>query len=168
MKAKPTADDAPPKAKSKMMIIIIAVVLLAAIGGGGAWFMTRGGGEEAHDTGAKKGKKSAKAVPPEYVALESFTVNLQPQPEGGDQYLQVQMTLQVAGAEQVELFKTNMAKVRNRVLLLLSSKTAAEINTIEGKKKLADEIVAVTKEPFVEKGDEQEVTEVLFTSFIIQ
>jgi flagellar FliL protein len=167
MKAKPNADDAPPKAKSKMMIIIIAVVLLAAIGGGGAWFMTRGG-DEAHDTGAKKSKKSAKAVPPEYVALESFTVNLQPQPEGGDQYLQVQMTLQVAGAEQVELFKTNMAKVRNRVLLLLSSKTAAEINTIEGKKKLADEIVAVTKEPFVEKGDEQEVTEVLFTSFIIQ
>jgi flagellar FliL protein len=166
MKAAPKDDAAPPKAKSKMMIIIIAVVLLAAIGGGGAWFMTRGGGDEAHASAPKK-SKAAKAAPPEYVALESFTVNLQPE-NGADQYLQVQMTLQVAGAEQVELFKTNMAKVRNRVLLLLSSKKASEINTIEGKKKLAEEIVATTKEPFVEKGDEQEVSEVLFTSFIIQ
>jgi flagellar FliL protein len=166
-KAAADAGAAPPKAKSKMMIIIIAVVLLAAIGGGAAWFMTRGGGEEDHGGGAKKAHKAAKSAPPEYVALESFTVNLQPE-NGADQYLQVQMTLQVAGAEQVELFKTNMAKVRNRVLLLLSSKKASEISTIEGKKKLAEEIVAATKEPFVEKGDEQEVSEVLFTSFIIQ
>lgn len=172
MKADPkaaAAGDAPPKGKSKMMIIIIAVVLLAAIGGGAAWFMTKGGSEEhAEAGGAKKGKKAAKAVPPEYVQLESFTVNLQPQTEGTDQYLQVQMTLQVAGAEQAELFKTNMAKVRSRVLMLLSSKKASEINTVEGKKKLAEEIVAVTKEPFFEHGDEQEVSEVLFTSFIIQ
>jgi len=149
------------------MIIIIAVVLLVAIGGAAAFFMTRGG-DEAHETGgAKKTKKAAKSAPPEYVALESFTVNLQ-QETGTDQYLQVQMTLQVAGAEQAELFKANMAKVRSRVLLLLSGKKASEINTVEGKKKLAEEIVATTKEPFVEKGDEQEVSEVLFTSFIIQ
>jgi flagellar FliL protein len=167
MKAAPKDDAAPPKAKSKMMIIIIAVVLLAAIGGGGAWFMTRGSAEDHAEASPKKSHKAAKAAPPEYVALESFTVNLQ-QENGTDQYLQIQMTLQVAGAEQVELFKTNMAKVRNRVLLLLSSKKASEINTIEGKKKLAEEIVATTKEPFVEKGDEQEVSEVLFTSFIIQ
>lgn len=167
MKAAPKTDDAPPKAKSKMMIIIIAVVLLAAIGGGGAWFMMKGG-DEAHEAGpAKKSKKAAKAAPPEYVALEQFVVNLQPE-TGTDQYLQIQMTLQVAGTEQAELFKTNMAKVRSRVLMLLSGKKASEINTIEGKKKLAEEIVTATKEPFVEKGDEQEVSEVLFTSFIIQ
>lgn len=163
--ADPKADAAPPKAKSKMMIIIIAVVLLAAIGGGGAWFMMKGGDD--HAPGAAKKAKPAKAVPPEYVALESFTVNLQPE-SGTDQYLQVQMTLQVAGTEQAELFKSNMAKVRNRVLMLLSSKKASEINTVEGKKVLAKEIVEATKQPFVDKGAEQEVTEVLFTSFIIQ
>jgi len=170
MKADPkaAAGDAAPKGKSKMMIIIIAVVLLAAIGGGAAWFMTRGGGDEHAEDGGKKTKKAAKVVPPEYVALESFTVNLQPQAEGTDQYLQVAMTLQVNGAEQAELLKTNMAKVRSRVLMLLSSKKASEINTVEGKKKLSEEIVKVVKEPFFDKGDEQEVSEVLFTSFIIQ
>lgn len=148
------------------MIIIIAVVLLAAIGGGAAWFMMRGGDEAHAEGGAKKAHKPAKNVPPEYVQLESFTVNLQP--ENGDQYLQVQLTLQVAGSEQAELFKANMAKVRSRVLLLLSSKKASEINTVEGKNKLAEEIVETLKKPFVDKGEEQEVSEVLFTSFIIQ
>jgi len=171
MKADPKAAAAAagdaPKGKSKMMIIIIAVVLLAAIGGGAAFFMTRGGGEEHAESGAKKSKKSAKAAPPpEYVTLESFTVNLQP--ENGDQYLQVQMTLQVDGAEQAESIKNNMAKVRSRVLMLLSSKKASEINTVEGKKKLAEEVMETVKEPFFAKGDEQEVSEVLFTSFIIQ
>lgn len=167
MKAAPKADDAPPKAKSKMMLIIIIVVVLAAVGGGGAWFMMKGG-DEAHETGgAKKSKKAAKSAPPEYVVLEQFVVNLQRETEA-DQYLQVQMTLQVAGAEQAELFKANMPMVRDRVLMLLSGKKASEINTVEGKKKLADEVVAVTKEPFVEKGDEQEVSKVMFTAFIIQ
>ena len=170
MKADPkaaAAGDAAPKGKSKMMIIIIAVVLLAAIGGGGAFFMMRGGGDDHAEASPKKGKKAAKAAPPEYVQLESFTVNLQPD-NGADQYLQVQMTLQVAGAEQAESIKTNMAKVRSRVLILLSSKKASEINTVEGKKKLADEVMTTVKEPFFDHGDEQEVSEVLFTSFIIQ
>jgi flagellar FliL protein len=61
-----------------------------------------------------------------------------------------------------------MAKVRSRVLLLLSGKKASEINTVDGKRQLAGEILATLKEPFVEHGDPQEVADVLFTSFIIQ
>jgi len=74
----------------------------------------------------------------------------------------------VDGPEQAELIKNNMAKVRSRVLLLLSGKKASEINTVEGKQQLAGEILAAVKMPFEEHGDEQEVTDVLFTSFIIQ
>jgi flagellar FliL protein len=111
-------------------------------------------------------KKKKDEHPPEYLAIEPFTVNLQP--ENGDQYLQVAFTLQVDGAEQAEVIKTNMAKVRSRVLLLLSGKKASEINTVEGKQQLAGEILAVVQEPFAEHGDEQEVSDVLFTSFIIQ
>jgi flagellar FliL protein len=64
--------------------------------------------------------------------------------------------------------KDNMAMVRNRVLLLLSSKKASEISTVEGKQQLASEIQTAVTAPFVKDGDEQEVTDVLFTSFIIQ
>lgn len=173
MKADPKADVAAAPAnggKKKLFILIGAAVLVLALGGGGAaWYFMHAGADASEsskkDHGKKKGKKKAEA-PAEYLALEPFTVNLQP--ENGDQYLQVAFTLEVEGPEQVELIKTNMAKVRSRVLLLLSGKRASEINTVEGKQRLAGEILAVVKEPFAEGGDPQEVTDVLFTSFIIQ
>lgn len=175
MKADPKADAAAPAAgggKSKLMIIVGAAVLVLGLGGGAGWYFMHGNAEEAaaepakkeHTTSKKKKKKDE--APPEYVAVEPFTVNLQP--EHGDQYLQVAFTLQVDGPEQVELIKNNMAKVRSRVLLLLSGKKASEISTVEGKQQLAGEILAAVNEPFDPHGDDQEVSDVLFTSFIIQ
>jgi flagellar FliL protein len=174
MKADPKADAAAAPAgggKKKMFAIVGALVVVLGLGGAGAaWFMMHnGGGEEAAEApkkehGSKKKKKAE--APAEYLAVEPFTVNLQP--ETGDQYLQVAFTLQVDGPEQAEVIKANMAKVRSRVLLLLSGKKASEINTVEGKQQLAGEILAVVKEPFDQHGDEQEVSDVLFTSFIIQ
>ena len=172
-KAAPAADAAaaPAGSKKKLIIIIAAAVLLLGGGGGAAWFFMHGSGDAAaaHEDSPKESKKKKKKDPaakPEYVPVEPFTVNLQP--ENGEQYLQVQFTLQVEGAEQGTLIKDNMAIVRNRVLLLLSSKKASEISTLEGKQQLAAEIEAVIRDPFEKEGDEQEVTDVLFTSFIIQ
>lgn len=176
MKADPKADAAAPAAaagsKKKLIIMILAAVLVLGAGAGGGWYFSHSSaeahGEEdatAKDTKKKKKKKDPSAKP-EYVPIEPFTVNLQP--ENGEQYLQVQFTLQVAGAEQATLVKDNMAIVRNRVLLLLSSKKASEINTVEGKQKLSGEIREQIAEPFEKDGDEQDVSDVLFTSFIIQ
>jgi len=174
MKADPKADAAAAPAaggKNKLFMMIGAAVLVLGLGGGAGWYFLHGsGGDEAAEpvkkerTSSKKKKKEEH--PPEFLPIEPFTVNLQP--ENGDQYLQVAFTLEVEGAEQAELIKTNMAKVRSRVLLLLSGKKASEINTVEGKQQLAGEILAVVKEPFDKHGDEQEISDVLFTSFIIQ
>ena len=147
--------------------MVVAAVLVLG-GGAGGWLFLQGGDAEAHEDAApkKKKKKEKSDVKAEYVPIDSFTVNLQP--EAGDQYLQVQFTLQVEGPEQVVLVKDNMAKVRSRVLLLLSGKKASEINTVAGKQQLAAEIKAVVQQPFEEDGDEQDIADVLFTSFIIQ
>ena len=173
MKADPKADAAAAPAgggKSKLIIIVLAAVIMLGLGGGAAWYFMHGSAAEETAEAPKKEKSSKKKKkeehPAEYLAVEPFTVNLQP--ENGDQYLQVAFTLQVDGPEQAELIKTNMAKVRSRVLLLLSGKKASEISTVEGKQQLAGEILAVVKEPFDSHGDEQEVSDVLFTSFIIQ
>jgi flagellar FliL protein len=172
MKADPKAEAAAPAAggKNKLFMMIGAAVLVLGLGGGAGWYFMHGSSAEAsapdkkdHGGGSKKKKEEH---PPEYLAVEPFTVNLQP--ENGDQYLQVAFTLQVDGAEQAEAIKKNMAKVRSRVLLLLSGKKASEINTVEGKQQLAGEILAAVKMPFAEHGEEQEVSDVLFTSFIIQ
>ncbi len=174
--AKPKAD---PKAdagaatqagsRKKLIVIAAAAVLLLGGGGGAAWYFMQGGDAAAAHESPKESKKKKKkdaGVKPEYVPVEAFTVNLQP--ENGEQYLQVQFTLQVAGTEQATLVKDNMAIVRNRVLLLLSGKKASEISTVQGKQQLAAEIQAIVQEPFDKDGDEQDVTDVLFTSFIIQ
>ena len=164
MKAKPdaaAAGAAPAGGSKKKMIIIIAAVLLLAGGGGAGWFLMK-----PKDEHAAAAHKAEKVEPPEYLQVESFTVNLQP--EGEPQYLQIAMTLQVQGAKEAEEIKTNMAKVRSRILLLLSGKKASEISTVEGKQQLAREIVASVKEPFVPKGEPQKVDDVLFTAFIIQ
>jgi flagellar FliL protein len=172
MKADPKADAAAPAAgsKKKLMIMLVAGVLVLGGGAGAGWYFLHGSGAgEAHAEEApsnKKKKKEKTDVKAEYVPVDAFTVNLQP--ENGDQYLQVQFTLQVEGPEQVVLVKDNMAKVRSRVLLLLSGKKASEINTVAGKQQLASEIKAVVQQPFDEGGDEQGIADVLFTSFIIQ
>ena len=162
MKADAKADAPAAPASNKKLIILIAVAaLVIGIGAGAAWFFLRG------DAAPEKAHKTVKAAhKPEFVPVEQFVVNLQP--ENGEQYLQVQFTLQVNGPEQVELIKAHMANVRNRVLMLLSAKRASEISTVEGKQQLAAEIVAALNAPFVDKGEPQDITAVLFTAFIIQ
>lgn len=173
MKADPKAEAAAPAGggNKKLVIILIALLVLVLAGGGaGAYFLLqdRGAAAEHDDEPAKPKKKKKKQDegPPVYVAVDPFTVNLNP--EEGEQYLQLAFTLQVPDAEQSEVIKNNMPKVRSRILLLLSSKKASEINTPEGKTQLAKEILEQVNEPFQDRGDEQEVSEVLFTSFIIQ
>ena len=163
MKAEPkaAAAGAAPAGGSKKKIIIIAAVLLLAGGGGAGWFLMKPKGDHAPAE-----HKVEKVETPEYLQIDSFTVNLQP--EGEPQYLQIAMTLQVQGAKQAEEMKANMAKIRSRILLLLSGKKASEISTVEGKQQLAREIVAAVKEPFSAKGEPQKVDDVLFTAFIIQ
>ena len=161
MKADPKAAPAAPapSGKKKMLVIGAAAVLVLGLGGGAGWYFL---GHKS-DPGHKEVKKAEK---PEFVVIEPFTVNLQP--ENGEQYLQVQFTLQVASLEQAELIKANMARVRSRVLLLLSAKKASELTSVEGKGLLSKEIIAAVRQPFVDKGTPQEVSDVLFTSFIIQ
>ena len=171
MKADAKAEAAPPVgggSKKKLVIILAGVLVLALAGGGGAWFMLKGDSDE-HTEEAKSPKKAKKpkhAGPPVYIPVDQFTVNLQP--ENGEQYLQLAITLQASSLEESEVIKTNMPKLRSRILLLLSSKHASEINTPEGKQALSKEIMDAVNQPFEHDGQPQEVSEVLFTAFIIQ
>ena len=160
MKADSKADASAAPASTKKLILLVAIsALVVGLGGGGAWYFLR-----PHEAGPQH--VAAKSEPPEYVPLEQFVVNLQP--ENGDQYLQVAFTLQVPSQKDGEQIKANMAKVRSRVLLLLSGKKASEISSVDGKRQLAKEIVAILNQPFVDKGEPQKVNDVLFTAFIIQ
>jgi flagellar FliL protein len=155
------ADAAPPKKSKKKLLIIVGGVLLLTLGSGGTWYYMN---SQKVEEGAPAKVEPPK--PPVFLAMEPFTVNLQP--EIGEQYLQVAFTMQVADEAQVEAIKVYMPLVRSRILMLLSSKKASELSTAEGKKKLQDEIIATVKQPFTPQSPPQQVTGVFFTSFVIQ
>jgi flagellar FliL protein len=180
--AKPAAEGAEaPKKSKKLLIIILAVVLVLVLAGGGAAYMLlkkepQDDDEAAEETAKPKKKdKKGEAAPSIFLNLETFTVNLIP--ETGDQYLQVIISLEIADATVEPLVKGQMPKIRNNIMLLLSSQKASQLQPKEGKEKLAadllSEINAILEPP--KKNKKGQVTEtegpvksVLFTSFIIQ
>ena len=177
--AKPEAEAAqaaPKKSKKLLIIIAAALVLVLAIGGAAAFFLFKdnhsaeeGDEEEVVTEKAHAKKKDGKeAAAPVYVALDAFTVNLAP--ENGEQFLQLIVSVEVADLQVGDKLKTYTPKLRNNVMLLLSSKKASELLTKEGKETLASEIRDLINEILEPKAkkDEGPVKEVLFTSFIIQ
>ncbi len=189
--AKPAENtaEAPPKKKSKLLLIIAILLALILIGGAAAVFMLlshnnadeEGDAEEEEVVEVeepKKKKKKDPAAPPVYVALDTFTVNLMPVDDLGDQYLQVVMSLELEDSAEEANLKARMPKIRNDITLLLSSQTAPDLQTAEGKLKLATDLKdkinfvlnppTITRKGEVPKTPEGPVTEVLFTSFIVQ
>jgi len=154
-----TEEAAPvKKSKKKLFIILGIVVVLLAGGGAAAWFLTSGKDDSAAE------EKVAPPKVPVFLALETFTVNLQ----GGEQYLQTDITLQVVDQAQVDAIKLHMPRIRSRLLTLLSSKHPEDLSTAEAKEKLAQDILAQVTQPLDAKGKPQQVEDVLFTSFVIQ
>lgn len=111
--------------KSKKKLIIVAAVLISAIAGGAGWYFMHNKVEAPKE--------------PTFIPLEAFTVNLQH--EEADQYLQIGITLKVMEPELVETVKAMLPEIRSKLNLLLSGKRPSELSTLEGKKRLANEIL---------------------------
>ncbi len=148
-----------PKKKGKLVPILIAVLVLGAGGGGAAWYMKKDAGAESEESAPKEKNAS-------FINMEAFTVNLAAENE--DQVLQVGLTLKVTSSTTAESMKGYMPEIRSKILLLLSDKKGSEINTSEGKQQLRTELLKTIKETITSPRVEQEITEVLFTSFVIQ
>lgn len=133
--------EAPPKKSKKLLIIILVVVFLLLLAAGGAAFLLLKGGDEHAEGGevaTEKAKKADKDAIPVYIPLEVFTVNLVP--ETGDQYLQVTINVEAEDVAVGEKLKVHMPKLRNQIMLILSSKKPSELAPREGKERLAKEI----------------------------
>jgi flagellar FliL protein len=196
-KAAPAAEEKPAGNPKKKLIIIIVAVLVLLIGGGAGWYFMQpkedpkkvqkhgehseeGDHEEGadheedgdHDEHAdedeeeESGGHGEAPAGPAFLPLETFTVNLQPDPD--ERFLQMDISLQFKTAAQADKMKALMPALRNRILLLLSSKLASEINTLEGKEALSAELLEAVNKPYEKKGKKQKVQGVFFTSFVIQ
>lgn len=186
-KAPAKQEEPAPKAKSskKFLIIIIAAVLLVVLlGGGVAAFLLMKKKGDAEDGDAEPKKNAAKSAKhqaaPVFVRLEPFTVKLQPDPEKQqEQYLQLVPELRVLDAPVADKIKLYMPEIRHKMLLMLSSKKAAELATPQGVDKLSTDLrnqvnlIVDGEQKTAPPADgkpraEDSVQSVLFTSFIIQ
>jgi flagellar protein FliL len=154
---------APAKGGGKMKKIIIiavgAIVLLGA-GAGGAYFMF--GKNAAHAPA-----KPAPEPPPVFFPLDSLTVNLQSE-DGAMHYLRAGLTLKIKDEKVQALLTEHMPEVRSHILLVLSGKKPDEITSVEGKKKLAEELRATVDTAASSAEKPVHVEEVLFTEFVVQ
>ena len=156
--------EAAPKSKKKLIIIIAAAIILLGGAGAGYYFFSHQNKPDKHT--AEKAEEAEKVEKPVFVGLEPFTVNLLPDPD--EQFLQVEMTLKAGDEKEAESIKEHMPQVRDRILILLTSKRGIEITTPEGKQQLSSEIIKRMNEPFSTGAKPQKVSSVFFTSFVIQ
>lgn len=140
--AKPAAqkpeDPTVQKKSGKKLAIGAAAAVLLIVAGGAGWYFTKGKSDEHSAV-------EVKVAPPKtpiFVQLEPFTVNLRS--ELSDQYLQLGLSLKVFEAEIEAKIKTSLPEIRSKILQLLTTKTASELLTAEGKTKLVKEIMSMS------------------------
>ena len=146
-------------AKGIIIMSLVAVIAIGA-GAGGAWFFMQGQQEDEYEPARPK------KIPTAFKELDVFTVNLQP--EERSQYLQLGLTVKIRDTNVAEEIDHKMPEIRNRILLLLTSKTANDISTLIGKQLLSSELAEEIRKSMDSEILREEILEVLFTSFVIQ
>ncbi|MGJ3523939.1 flagellar basal body-associated FliL family protein [Nitratidesulfovibrio sp. D1] len=143
-------EAAPPKKKSgklKWIILVLLLFVLAGAGGGAYWwFVMRPaaqpaeGSPEAAKTEAKADAKGGEAPGrnAKVAKLPTFLVNLAD--PTGRRYLKLTMEVEVGSDATAKELEGQSAKVRDAVILLLSSKSYADLAPIESKLQLKNEV----------------------------
>lgn len=162
-------EKVPPKGKLKLIIIL--VVALAVLGGGGTFLWLKviapaigGGGDETgeKDGDKKEEEKTNVLVSGPMYPLDPFIINLAG--EGGKRFLKLTMELEISNEKLSEEITASLPKIKDSVLILLSSKTFEDVYTVSGKFKLRDEITSRIN-GFLVTGH---LRNVYFTEFVIQ
>ncbi len=152
-------EEEAPKKKSKLPIIIIAVVLLLGGGGGAGWFFfmkpkadeahAEAGAEDSHAEESPRAERRPKRRsrtkddgPRLFVTLEPFVVNLN-DPEQ-DRFAQIGVVFEVEDNTVEADINAVTPAIRDAMMMLITSKTAKELLTVQGKKTLAQQMVLAT------------------------
>lgn len=143
-----------------ILIVLLALGTAAGAAGAGYYFFFLRGSEQTTAAAVKPPKD------PIFVALEPFTVNLQP--NGRSRFLHAAITLKVDSIQSQAQLVQYLPEVRSRVLATLTNRAAESLLTTQEKDALAAEIMAALKQPFGTNLPPAEVSRVMFTTFMLQ
>lgn len=156
--------EAPKKGKKKLLIIILVFVLLL-LGGGGFgvyYFFLAPKPPSAEELAKKEVKKNKEPEVLPVFSLKPFVVNLAD--SKGRRYLKVTMKLELSSDDLLEEVKKRQPQIRDVILTLLSSKTSDEVESMEGKFLLRQEIIKRVN-TFLVTG---KITKIYLEEFVVQ
>jgi len=151
---KENQEEKPKKSKLKLIIIGVIVLLLGAGG-----FFGYSKYKKANEKDTEKEEQVSIIIP-----LRSFVVNLFDKKGIGKRYLKISMELEVAKEEDKLKIDNHIPQLRDTVLILLSSQTLKDINTMEGKLELKHAILLRMNQILGKKTARR----IFFTEFVVQ
>ena len=152
--------------KKKLLLGVLILVLLT--GGGAAGFLywrhrvaQRANAQNAAEAGKKNEHDEEKEVA-EVVELQPFIVNLADRDE--PKYLRMTISLGLGEGSEGKPDPLFTTKVRNAILAIVTTKTADQILTVDGKTELRREMLSAARSAV----DKPEVHAIYITDFIVQ
>ncbi len=147
------------------MLIVGALVVLIALSAVNLYLLM--GNNQGSDALAEDQQPIMPVADPIFVKIGPITVNLHSD-RFGERLLYTTLSLRVENEQTRELINKYMPEVHNRLLMLLTSYTAEQLTTPEGKQALAREVLKALEPPLAEHQTPLAVSAVLFTDFIVQ
>lgn len=142
-------------------VLAVVVVVFMMMGSGDKPEKKEGATAEAPAAGAAPGAAEAPGAATVY-ALEPFIVNIY---DGQElRYLKVKVEMEMANSAIKPELEGRLAAMRDAILVVLTSKTLQDVQDMQGKNQLREEILtAVSK--IIAQG---KVTKIYFTDFVVQ
>jgi flagellar protein FliL len=150
-----------PKKSRKGLILVVSAALLIVLGASGFFGFRYYKGKSSAGSALKGSQAPKKEEVKSTLALDPFLVNLADK----DESRFVKTTFQLGLAEEVkEDSKSSIPAMRDSIITLLSSKTADQILTAQGKDKLREEVRARVNAV----SPKLRVLEVYIVEFVVQ
>lgn len=150
----------------KIILIAVAVLLLVAIGVGAMLFLKEDPPSE-NDAAGEPTVELPKAADPVYQGLDpDFIVAFQ-NPKTV-RFIKLSIEVMARDDDVIEAVKAHMPAIRDRVIMLLSSKDEAGLLDAEGKELLRAELLAAVQAVLQENTGVPGVEAIYFTNFVMQ
>jgi flagellar FliL protein len=162
-----TKEEKPPKDWGKLLTLLFMVVNLATLGGGAFLVYSSTLGfhppvitEKDAEVELKKKQEGQEANPVVYT-MDPFVVNLEGQPR---RIIRTVLSLEMLDEDGFEEVVRLGAKTRDSIVRLLNGKSYSDVETVQGKLFLKDQIASILNQE-LKTGV---VKDVFFNEFVVQ
>ncbi|MFW1678037.1 flagellar basal body-associated FliL family protein [Pontibacter sp. JAM-7] len=101
-----------------------------------------------------------------YIELKPFITNFGG--PGKTRFLKCEISIQVGSPDAHHAVNHHMANIRNDLVFLLSAQTEDSVNTVEAQQQLSRKALSKVQDLLLDEEGETYVSDLFFTSFVVQ